>query len=80
MGRFATVVRFNQTYNMTFASEPPHKLQFQFQKKTPAGDNNNYAIFKLHYPRPNSLRIIKNNAIIDPILLTDVNNTASGVK
>lgn len=65
---------------MTFASEPPHKLQVQLQKRTPAGDNNNWLRIKLHYPRPNSIRITDiNNNVLDPILLTDLNNTAAGV-
>lgn len=79
-GRFVSIVRLNQTYNMTFASEPPHKLQVQVQKRTPTGDNNNWLRIKLHYPRPNSIRLTDiNNQVLDPILLTDVNNTASGV-
>lgn len=72
-----TIIRYAQTYNMTFASEPPHELQVQFQRRSPAGDNSNYNIFKLHYPRPNAIRLRLNGAIKDPILLTDVNNTAS---
>ena len=79
-GRFVSIVRLNQTYNMTFASEPPHKLQLQIQKRTPAGDNNNNLIVKLHYPRPNTIRLLLNNQVVDPILLTDLNNTASGVQ
>ena len=51
------------------------------QKRTPSGDNSKWIRIKLHYPRPNSIRITDiNNNIIDPILLTDFNNTASGVK
>lgn len=79
-GRFVSIVTLNQTYNMTFASEPPHKLEVQIQKRTPTGNNDNFIIVQLHYPRPNSIRINKNGVLIDPILLTDVNNTASGVK
>ena len=80
-GRFVSIVTLNQTYNMTFASEPPHKLQLQIQKRTPSGDNNNWLRVKLHYPRPNTIRVLdKSNNVLDPILLTDLNNTASGVK
>lgn len=35
---------------------------------------------RLHYPRPNSIRLSYKNAIVDPILLTDLSNTASGLK
>ena len=58
---------------------PPEKLQIQLQRRTPTGNNSNYIRVKLHYPKPNSIRILLNNQILDPILLTDVNNTASGV-
>jgi hypothetical protein len=80
-GRFVTVVRLNQTYNMTFASMPPEKLQLQLQRRTDVAtdDTNNYVVVKLHHPKPNSIRVLLNNQIVDPILLTDVNNTASGV-
>jgi len=59
---------------------PPEKLQIQIQKRTPTGNSHNFIRVKLHYPKPNTIRLLdKNGAIIDPILLTDVNNTASGV-
>ena len=35
---------------------------------------------RLHYPRPNSIRLLKGGQIVDPILLTDINNTASGLR
>lgn len=61
---------------MTFRSEPPHKLRLQIQKRTPTGDINNWLRVKLHYPRPNSIRISDiNGAVLDPILLTDANAT-----
>ena len=43
------------------------------------GNSSNYLIIDLHYPRPNSIRLKYKNVIVDPILLTDVNNTASGI-
>lgn len=64
---------------MTFASMPPEKLQVQIQKRTPTGNNSNFIRVKLHYPKPNTIRLLLNGQIVDPILLTDVNNTASGV-
>jgi len=59
------------TYNMTFASKPPEKLQIQLQKRSPNGNNSNYVIVKLKYPLPNSIRITKNGTIIKPVLVTD---------
>ena len=56
-GRFVSVLTYNRTYNMTYVSEPPQKLQVQLQKRTPAGNNSNYVIIKLHYPRPNAIRL-----------------------
>jgi hypothetical protein len=64
---------------MTFASMPPEKLQIQIQKRTPTGNNSNFIRVKLHYPKPNTIRLLLNGQIVDPILLTDVSNTASGV-
>ena len=80
IGRFMSVIKLAQTYNMTYASEAPHKLRLQIQKRSIGGDNSKFIIVKLHYPRPNSIRVMLNNQIVDPILLTDVNNTASGIK
>lgn len=36
--------------------------------------------FRLHYPRPNAIRLRYKNRIVDPILLTDVNHTTSGLR
>ena len=79
-GRFVSLVRLNQTFNMSYASEPPHKLQIQIQKQTPLGESNNYIVFRLYYPLPNSIRVTNlQGTIIDPILLTDFNNTTPGI-
>jgi len=82
MGRFATTLALNRTYNMTFVSEPPHKLALMLQQRTPdtAGQPENWVQFRLHYPRPNSIRLRLNNQIVDPILLTDINHTTSGLR
>lgn len=58
------------TYNMTYTAKPPEKLQVQLQKRSPAGNNSNYIIVKLHYPLPNSIRITKNGTVVKPVLLT----------
>jgi hypothetical protein len=70
-GRFVSVVRLNQTYNMTFASMAPEKLQLQLQKKSLQGNNSNYIIVKLYYPKPNSIRLELNGTEVDPMLVTD---------
>lgn len=75
-GRFASIIRTGQSYNMTFMSEPPQKLQVMLQRRTPQGSLNS-SVFRLHYPKPNSIRLRLGDTILDPILLTDVNNTAS---
>lgn len=80
LGRFVSIVTLNNTYNMTFVSEPPHKIVFQIQSRTPTGNPNNWLNFRLHYPRPNSIRLSLNNKIVDPILLTDINHTTSGLR
>lgn len=49
------------------------------QRRTPQGSLNS-SVFRLHYPKPNSIRLRLGNTILDPILLTDVNNTASAPK
>jgi hypothetical protein len=55
---------------MTYVSKPPEKLHVQIQRRTPLGNNSNYVIVKLRYPLPNSIRILKNGAIVKPILIT----------
>jgi hypothetical protein len=80
-GRFVSVVGLNRTHNITFLSEPPVKINFQLQTRNPNGGNpQNWAGFRLHYPLPNSIRLLLNGVIVDPILLTDVNYTTSGLE
>jgi hypothetical protein len=55
-------------------------MQVQIQRRHEDGYPSNYVVISLHYPRPNSIRLVLDNQIVDPILLTDVNNTASGIK
>lgn len=44
------------------------------------GESQNYIIVRIYYPLPNSIRVKLNGKIVDPILLTDYNNTASGTQ
>jgi hypothetical protein len=69
-------VVFNRTYNMTFASMPPEQLQLQIQKRSPAGNNSNYLVIKLHYPKPNSIRLQLQGVEVAPRLVTDAGMTA----
>ena len=80
IGRFVSIITLNNTYNMTFLSEPPHKIVFQIQQRKPTGNPQNWVNIRLHYPRPNSIRLLLNGAIVDPILLTDVNHTTAGLR
>ena len=78
IGRFVSIVKLNQTYNMSFTAQPPAELQVQIQKRQPQGEKGHYIIARIYYPLPNSIRVKLNNQIVDPILLTDYNNTAAG--
>lgn len=46
-------------------------MQFQIQKRTPEGNNNNFVVIKMYYPLPNMIQIKVNGVAIDPILITD---------
>jgi hypothetical protein len=63
---------------MSFTAQPPAELQVQIQKRQPLGEKGHYVISRIYYPLPNSIRVKLNNKIVDPILLTDYNNTATG--
>lgn len=64
---------------MSFTAQPPSNLQLQLQKRQPLGESQNYVIVRIYYPLPNSIRVLYKGAIVDPILLTDFNNTSSGI-
>lgn len=71
LARFVSVVQVNQVYNMTFQSEPPIDMRFQFQRRTQTGNNSEYIVIKLHYPRPNSIRVQNRGRVMKPISLLD---------
>lgn len=73
LNRFVSIVPLNRIYNMTFASQPPIDMRFQFQRRTIDGDNSEFIMIKLHYPRPNSIRVMNRGNIIAPITLLDNN-------
>ncbi len=50
---------------------PPVHMQFQIQKRTPEGNNNNFVVIKMYYPLPNMIQVKVKGAVMDPILLTD---------
>jgi len=56
---------------MTFSAEPPIDMRLQFQRRTLLGDNSEFIIIKLHYPRPNSIRIQNGGQTIKPMVLRD---------
>ena len=67
-----SIVELSQTYNMTFESEPPIDMRMQFQRRSEAGDINEYIVVKLHYPRPNSIRVQNRGTTIRPITERDI--------
>ena len=70
-----SIVQLFEKYNMTFESEPPLDMRLQFQRTSPLGNIDNYIIVKIHYPKPNSIRIENKGRIIKPTTLqTDSNN------
>ena len=46
-------------------------MRFQFQRRVLEGDNNEFIVIRLHYPRPNSIRIQVQGQTIKPITLLD---------
>ena len=48
-------------------------MSLQFQKRTVEGDNDDFIVIKLHYPRPNSIRVQNRGSTIKPISLLDNN-------
>lgn len=73
LARFISVIQLFKTYNMTFESEPPIDMRFQIQQKTTTGNNSDWIIVKLYYPRPNSIRVQNRFGIVKPITLLDNN-------
>jgi hypothetical protein len=73
MARFVSVIQLFQMYNMTFESEPPIDMRFQIQQRTTTGNNSDWLIVKLYYPRPNSIRVQNRFGVVKPITLLDNN-------
>jgi hypothetical protein len=71
MGRFMSIIKLNSTYNVSFASMPPVKMQYQIQKRSHDGNSSNYIVAKMHYPQPNMIQIKVRGIVQDPILVTD---------
>ena len=70
-GRFVSIVKLNNVYNLTGTAMPPVKMQFQIVKRTPAGDNSNYVVLKMYYPLPNMIQIKVGGKLMEPILIKD---------
>lgn len=56
---------------MSFVSMPPEDMILQFQRRTLVGNDSDWIIVKLYYPKPNSIRVMDKNGIIRPIPLLD---------
>lgn len=52
---------------MSFTSNPPSDMVFQFQRRTLTGNNSDWIIVKLYYPQPNSIRVMVGSQVIRPI-------------
>ena len=66
-GRFVSIVEYGKIYNLTFTSEPPKDMRFQLQRSTYSGDNSAFILIKLHFPKPNSIRVQNRGQIIKPL-------------
>lgn len=63
LGRFWSVIKLHQSYNMTFAAQPPSDTRFQIQKRLlPTGNAADWAIIRIYYPLPNSIEVLVKNS------------------
>jgi len=75
LARFASVVKLNQNYNMTYSSQPPSDSRFQIQKRLlPTGNDSDWVIIRIYYPLPNALEVLVKNTtgtdiIVKPFLI-----------
>ena len=73
IGRFISTIQLFQHYNVTWASNPPDDMRFQLQKRTPGGNNSDWAIFSIYYPFPNMVEVQVQGTTVRPISLLDNN-------
>ena len=58
LGRFWSVVKLHENYNMTFSSSPPKNMIFQIQEtQAPNGNPNDWVIIRIYFPIPNSIEV-----------------------
>lgn len=77
MARFISTIVLNQTYNMTFATQPPSDLKFQLQKRTMEGNSFEWAVFYIYYPIANFISVSVAGQIVQPQLATDTNELST---
>ena len=63
LNRFWSVFKLGKTYNLTYNSEPPSNSIYQIQKRDlPDGRASDWGIFRIYYPRPNSVQVLVKNS------------------
>ena len=67
--RFISTLQLYQSYNMSFASNPPDDMRLQLQKRVQGGSDSDWAIFSIYYPFPNTIQVQVNGAVVQPITL-----------
>jgi len=77
-GRFVSIVRLGQVYNMSFSAQPPSDMRFQIQRRTLSGNASDWLAIRIYYPVANAITVMtRNNVVVDSILATsneDVTN------
>lgn len=70
LGRFWSVIKLHENYNLTYESQPPSDTRFQIQKRLlPGGNPADWAIIRIYYPLPNSIEVLVKNSTGQDILV-----------
>lgn len=73
--RYYSLFQYNQTYNVEFPASLPRSLRYAIQEDTPSDMKDrhaDWAILKVKYTKPNSIRItLQNGTIIRPFALSE---------
>ena len=58
LSRLWSVIKLHQKYDLNFTSQPPSKMRYQIQERSdPNGNPNDWAIFRIPFPIPNTIRV-----------------------
>ena len=72
LGRFWSIVKLHENYQLLYSSLTPKDARYQIQKRSlPNGNSNDWIILRVFFPVPNSIQILiknttHNDAIIKP--------------